>query len=84
MLLALQTTFNFTNKARGIKMCHKNELNETNLMKPKQNLEQVQLEQHDESSNVDLPWGIKNETKLNQQIEELVECEIFKYVSSGW
>jgi len=44
MFLALQTTFTFTNKARGIKMHHRNELNETNL-KPKQNLEQVQLKQ---------------------------------------
>jgi len=67
MLLALQIAFNFTNKARGIKMHHRNELNETNLMKPKQNLEQVQFKQHDESSNVDLPLGIKNETKLNQK-----------------
>jgi hypothetical protein len=65
-------------------MCHKNELNETNLMKPRQNLEHVQFEQHDESSNVDLPLGIKNETKLNQKIEELVERETFKYASFGW
>jgi hypothetical protein len=65
-------------------MCHKNELNETNLMKPRQNLKHVQLEQHDESSNVDLPLGIKNETKLNQKIEELVEHETFKYDSFGW
>jgi hypothetical protein len=41
MLLALQTTFNFTNKARGIKIRHRNGLNQTNLMKPKQNLEQI-------------------------------------------
>ncbi len=53
-------------------------------MKPKQNLEQVQLKQYDESTNVDLLLGIKNERKLNQKIEELVECEIFKYVSFGW
>jgi hypothetical protein len=65
-------------------MRHRNELNETNLMKPKQNLEQVQLEQHDESINVDLLLGIKNEMKSNQKIEELAECEIFKYVSFGW
>jgi hypothetical protein len=65
-------------------MRHRNELNETNLMKPKQNLEQVQLEQHDESINVDLLLGIKNEMKSNQKIEELMECEIFKYVSFGW
>jgi hypothetical protein len=83
MFLALQTTFHFTNKAQGIKMRHRNELNETNL-KPKQNLEQVQLKQHDESSSVDLPLGIKNETKLNQKIEELMEREIFKYASSRW
>ncbi len=65
-------------------MHHKMEQNETNLMEPKQNLEQVQLEQHDESANVDLLLGIKTERKLNQKIEELVECEIFKYVSFGW
>jgi hypothetical protein len=38
MLLALQAPFNFMNKAGRIKMRHRNELNETNLMKPKQNL----------------------------------------------
>jgi uncharacterized protein (DUF1015 family) len=70
MLLVLQAPFNFMNKTQGIKMHHRNELNETNLKKPKKNLKQVQLEQH--------------ETKLNQKIEELVEREIFKYVNSGW
>ncbi len=65
-------------------MCHRNELNETNLMKPKQNLKQVQLKQHDESSNVDLLLGIKNKLKLNQKIEELVKRETFKYASFGW
>jgi hypothetical protein len=65
-------------------MCHRNELNETNLMKPKQNLKQVQLKQHDESSNVDLLLGIKNKMKLNQKIEELVKRETFKYASFGW
>ncbi len=84
MLLALQATFNFTNKAQGIQMHHRNELIETNLMKPKQNLKQVQVEQHDKSSNVDLPLGIKNQTKLNQKVEELVKRETFKYVSFGW
>jgi hypothetical protein len=83
-LLALQATFNFTNKAQGIQMHHRNELIETNLMKPKQNLKQVQVEQHDKSSNVDLPLGIKNQTKLNRKIEELVKRETFKYVSFGW
>jgi len=39
MLRALQAPFDFTNKTQKIKMCHRNELNETNLMKPKQNLE---------------------------------------------
>jgi hypothetical protein len=84
MLLALQAPFNFINKTRGIKMCHTNELNETNLMKPKQNLKQVELEQHEKSSNVDLPLGIKNQMKLNQKIEEFMKCETFKYVSSRW
>jgi hypothetical protein len=65
-------------------MCHRNELNETNLMKPKQNLKQIQLKQHDESSNVDLLLGIKNKMKLNQKIEELVKRETFKYASFGW
>jgi hypothetical protein len=36
-------------------------------MKPKQNLEQVQLKQHDEFANVDIIFGIKNERKLNQK-----------------
>jgi len=39
-------------------MCHRNELNETNLMKLKKKLKQVQLKQHDESSNVDILLGI--------------------------
>jgi hypothetical protein len=65
-------------------MRHRNELNETNLMKPKKKFKQVQLKQHDESTNVDLLLGIENEGKLNQKIEELVEHEIFKYVSFGW
>jgi PleD family two-component response regulator len=56
-------------------MRHRNELNETNLMKPKQNLEQVQLKQHDEFANVDLLLGIKNERKLNQKIEKLVDVK---------
>jgi hypothetical protein len=63
MLLALQAPVNFMNKARGFKLRHRNELNETNLMKPKQNLEQVQLKQHDEFANVDILFGIKNERK---------------------
>jgi hypothetical protein len=84
MLLALQATFNFTNKAQGIQMQHRDELIETNLMKPKKKFKQVQVKQHDESSNVDLPLGIKNQTKLNQKIEELVKRETFKYVSFGW
>ncbi len=53
-------------------------------MKPKQNLKQIQLKQHDESSNVDLLLGIKNKMKLNQKIEELVKRETFKYASFGW
>lgn len=40
-------------------MRHRNELNETNLKKPKKNLKQVQLEQHDEFTSVDLLLGIK-------------------------
>jgi hypothetical protein len=50
-------------------MCHRNELNETNLMKPKQNLKQVQLKQHDKSSNVDLLLGIKNKMKLTKKLK---------------
>jgi hypothetical protein len=65
-------------------MCHRNELNETNLMKLKKKLKQIQLKQHDESSNVDLLLGIKNKMKLNQKIEELVKRETFKYASFGW
>jgi len=52
-------------------------------MKPKQNLEQVQFKQHDNSTNVNLPLGIKNETKLNQKIEKLVECDLNMLVVDG-
>ncbi len=64
-------------------MCHRNELNETNLMKLKKKLKQVQLKQHDESSNVDILLGILKK-KMNQKIEELVKRETFKYASFGW
>jgi hypothetical protein len=64
-------------------MCHRNELDETNLMKPKQNLEQIQFKQHDNSTNVDLPLGIKNKTKLNQKFEKLVECDLNMLVVDG-
>ncbi len=83
MLLALQAPFDFTNKAQRIKMHHRNELDETNLMKPKQNLEQVHFKQHDDSTNVDLPLGIKNKMKLNQKIDELVERDLNTLVVDG-
>ncbi len=37
----------------------------------------------DNSTNVNLPLGIKNETKLNQKIEKLVECDLNMLVVDG-